>query len=137
MTKAELEQYRSIVAELDEIRDRLNRNTVHGVVTGSDSEFPYVQHHIPVGGVVESPRNEKDMLLCRELEKRIADIELFVASIPDSVTRRIFRYRYIEEGKRPTWIQVTKKVFPALERDEVLKMAESVRKTHSRYLKKI
>lgn len=32
MTKEELEQYRSIVAEIDEIRDRLNQNTVHGTI---------------------------------------------------------------------------------------------------------
>ena len=42
MTKEVLKQYRSIVAELNEVNDRINSNTVHGTVTGSDSEFPYV-----------------------------------------------------------------------------------------------
>ena len=40
MTKEELKQYRSIVAELNEVNDRINSNTVYGTVTGSDSEFP-------------------------------------------------------------------------------------------------
>lgn len=44
MTKEDLKQYRSIVAELNEVNDRINSNTVHGTVTGSDSEFPYVKH---------------------------------------------------------------------------------------------
>lgn len=43
MTKEDLKQYRSIVAELNEVNDRINSNTVHGTVTGSDSEFPIRQ----------------------------------------------------------------------------------------------
>lgn len=48
MTKEELKQYRSIVAELNEVNDRINSNTVYGTVTGSDAEFPYVKHCISV-----------------------------------------------------------------------------------------
>ena len=51
MTKEELKQYRSIVAELNEVNDRINSNTVHGTVTGSDAEFPYVKHCISVSGI--------------------------------------------------------------------------------------
>lgn len=32
MTKEELKQYRSIVAELNEVNDRINSNTVYGVL---------------------------------------------------------------------------------------------------------
>ncbi len=103
MTKEELEQYRSIVAEIDEIRDRLNSHTVHGTVTGSDSEFPYVQHVMPVGGVTETEDNQRDMLLIRRLERQKKDIERFIQSIPDSVTRRIFTYRYMDGTVRPSW----------------------------------
>ena len=35
MTKEVLKQYRSIVAELNEVNDRINSNTVHGTVTAS------------------------------------------------------------------------------------------------------
>lgn len=103
MTKEELEQYRSIVAEIDEIRDRLNSHTVHGTVTGSDSEFPYVQHVMSVGGVTETEANQRDMLLIRRLEKQKKDIERFIQSITDSVTRRIFTYRYMDGTVRPSW----------------------------------
>ena len=110
MTKEELEQYRSIVAEIDEIRDRLNNNTVHGTVTGSDSEFPYVKHSISVGGVVETEQNKRDMILLRKLEVQKQTIDEFIANIPDSVTRRIFRYRYIEGKVRPSWQWIAFKI---------------------------
>ena len=61
MTKEELKQYRSIVAELNEVNDRINSSTVHGTVTGSDSEFPYVKHCISVSGV--EPRKRTRIIL--------------------------------------------------------------------------
>lgn len=130
MTKEELEQYRSIVAEIDEIRDRLNNNTVHGTVTGSDSEFPYVKHSFSVGGVVETEQNKRDMILLRKLEVQKQTIDEFIANIPDSVTRRIFRYRYIEGKVRPSWQWIAFRIGGG-------NTADSVRMTHSRYLKKI
>lgn len=85
MTKEELRQYRSIVAELNEVNDRINSNTVHGTVTGSDSEFPYVKHCISVSGV--EPTHISDIVLRQRLERQKNKIELFVAGILDSETR--------------------------------------------------
>ena len=51
MTKEELKQYRSIIAELEEIRNQVNKNQVHDIVTGSDIEFPYIEHCMAVSGV--------------------------------------------------------------------------------------
>lgn len=127
MTKAELEQYRSIVAEIDEIRDRLNKNTVHGTVTGSDSEFPYVKHSISVGGVMETETNQKDMLLIQRLERQKQEIEAFVHNIPDSITRRIFTYRYIDGKVKPSWQWIAFKIG---HHDE-----QYARKKHNKYLK--
>ena len=61
-------QYRSIVAELNEVNDRINSNTVHGTVTGSDSEFPYVKHCISVSGV--EPTHISDIVLRQRLERQ-------------------------------------------------------------------
>ena len=127
MTKKELEQYRSIVAEIDEIRDRLNSYTVHGTVTGSDTEFPYVQHSISVGGVVETERNKRDMVLIRKLELQKQDIEDYIEAIPDSVTRRIFRYRYIDGKVRPSWQWIAFKIGGG-------NSADAMRKNVMRYL---
>lgn len=129
MTKAELEQYRSIVAEIDEIRDRLNKNTVHGTVTGSASEFPYVKHCISVGGITETEKNQRDMLLIRNLELQKQDIEQFIHNIPDSVTRRIFTYRYIDGKVKPSWQWIAFKIGGG-------NSADAVRKIVSRYIVK-
>lgn len=128
MTKEELEQYRSIVAEIDEIRDRLNDNTVHGTVTGSDSEFPYVKHSFSVGGVVDTERNKRDMILLRKLEVQKQTIDEFIANIPDSETRRIFSYKYIDGTVKPSWQWIAFKIG---------KYDESYpRRKHNTYLKK-
>lgn len=126
MTKEELEQYRSIVAELDEIRDRLNNNTVSDTVTGSDSEFPYTKHSMAVSGIASE--HTDDMILCRQLEQQKCRIELFVAAIPDSETRRIFRYRYIDGKVRPSWQWIA---FKVRHYDE-----SYARKKHNAYMRK-
>ena len=128
MTKKELEQYRSIVAEIDEIRDRLNSYTVHGTVTGSDTELPYVQHSFSVGGVVETERNRRDMVLIRKLELQKQEIEDYIEAIPDSVTRRIFRYRYIDGKVKPSWQWIAFKM-------NVVGDGSTERKKVDRYLK--
>lgn len=136
MTKEELEQYRSIVAEIDEIRDRLNMNTVHGTVTGSDSEFPYVKHCITVGGFEQSSDVQRSMIRIQKLECRKREIEDFVENIPDSITRRIFRYRYIDGEYKLTWIWIAKMIYPKLQRDKILRMSDCLRKKHDNFLKK-
>ena len=110
MTKAELEQYRSIVREIDEVRARLNAAAVHDVVTGSDSEYPYVQRHMQIGGVERSDANAGDMALLRRLEGQKDRIEAFVDGIPDSVTRQIFRMRYMDGDVRPSWQWIAFKI---------------------------
>ena len=94
MTKGILEQYRSIAAELSEVRDRIRSCTVHDTVTGSDSDFPYVQHSFAVGGVVEQTGIGKD----------------FIDNIPDSELRRIFRYRYTDGTVKPSWQWIAFKI---------------------------
>lgn len=128
MTKEELKQYRSIVAELNEVNDRINSNTVYGTVTGSDAEFPYVKHCISVSGVEPTQKNENDIILRQRLEWQKNKIELFVAGISDSETRRIFRYRYIDGTVMPSWQWIAFKI-------GVSGDGSTERKKHDRYLK--
>lgn len=100
---------------------------VHDIVTGSDSEFPYAQHSFSVGGVVESEQNQRDMALLHRLEKQKKEIEDFVNDIPDSVTRRIFRYRYMDGKVRPNWQWIAVKIGGG-------NTADGVRKRVERYL---
>lgn len=128
MTAKELSQYRSIIAEIDEIRDRIGKNTVHGTVTGSDSEFPYVKHSFSVGGVPETKHNKRDMLLLRRLEVQKQSIEEFISNIHDSELRRIFKYRYIDGKVKPSWQWIAFRIGGG-------NTADAVRKRAVRYLK--
>ena len=130
MTKEELKQYRSIVAELNEVNDRINSNTVYGTVTGSDSEFPYVKHCISVSGVEPTQMNENDIVLRQRLEWQKNKIKSFVDSILDSETRRIFRYRYIDGTVMPSWQWIAFQIGGG-------NTADGVRMKHKRFLKKI
>lgn len=128
LTKEELKQYRSIVAELNEVNDRINSSTVHGTVTGSDSEFPYVKHCISVSGVEPTQKNENDIILRQRLEWQKNKIKSFVDSILDSETRRIFRYRYIDGTVMPSWQWIAFKIghydesYPRRKHNKFLKM---------------
>lgn len=128
--KRELEQYRSIAAELNEIQDRINRNIVHDVVIGSEREFPYAARSFSVGGAVEYENGYRDMFLRQKLEAQKQAIEDFVESIPDSVTRRIFRYRYIDGRVKPSWQWIAVKIGGG-------NTSDSTRMIHNRYLKKL
>lgn len=136
MTKEELEQYRSIVAELDEIRDRLNNYTVSDTVTGSDSEFPYVKHSISVGGVTERRECHRDMILKRRLEVQKQEIDEFLDNMSDSMVRRIIKIKYIEGIVEPTWLEVAKIMYPKLDIGRQYKMKNTLRMALNRYLRK-
>ena len=133
MTKDELEQYRSIVARMDDVRDRINKNAACDTVRGSDAQFPYTAHTIKVIGVVDEPtlpgKVQKDMILLRGLEVRKKAIEDFINSIPDNLTQWIFKLRYIEGDKRPSWQRIAFKV------SKGMMSADAIRKIVTRYLK--
>lgn len=50
------------------------------------------------------------MLLIQKLESRKRDIEQFIYNIPDSVTRRIFTYRYMDGAVKPSWQWIVFKI---------------------------
>lgn len=83
MTKHELSQYRSIVAEIEEIRDRINSNTVYDTVVGSDTEFPFTAHTISVGGMTGGSTSQKDMLLLCRLEVQKQAVEDYINAIAE------------------------------------------------------
>lgn len=130
MTKQELEQYRSIVAEMDEIRERVNNNIVSDTVVGSDVHFPYTSHVMRVEGIADEAAAESDKKLLANLEAQKQEIEDFIFSIPDSLTRRIFRLRHMTGKCRPTWVKVAITLGGG-------NTADSVLQRHKRYLQKI
>ncbi len=115
--KETLKQYNSIREEIKELRREIARlekqETRYATdkVTGSDNQFPYAKKHFTISGIVED-RNlirKKEILInrlekCEELKMQI---EEFISTIPDSLTRRVFRYRYIEGL---TWLQIARRI---------------------------
>lgn len=128
MTKSELIQYRSICAEIEEINIKLKDSTVHGTVRGSDNEFPYVQHSISVGGVTSTKDNIRLLTKLNKLKTQKENIETFIDSISDSLTRRIFEYRYLFGNKIMSWQRIAFKIG---ENDE-----QYPRRIHNNFLQK-
>lgn len=110
MTKRELIQYRSICAEIDEINIKLKDSTVYGTVRGSDANFPYVQRSISVEGVTSTKDNTRLLTKLERLKRQKECIENFVDSIDDSLTRRIFEYRYLTGKKIMSWQKIAYKI---------------------------
>lgn len=103
MTINELKQYRSICREIEEKDTELEELTAFDTVTGSEAEFPYIKHTITVGGVIPGEENALRLAELAQLQQRKADIEDYVADIPDSLTRRIFEQKYIKGEEMPSW----------------------------------
>lgn len=130
MTKAELKQYRSVCAEIQEINIKLKDNTVFGTVRGSDSEFPYTQHTMSVQGITSTKDNIRLLSRLDRLTKQKENVEDFIDSIEDSLIRRIFRVKYIEGSVKRKWIQVAMIIGGN-------NTADGIRKIHDRYFKKL
>lgn len=127
MTIEKLKQYRSICAEIEEKTIELNGSITRDTVMGSDDEFPYIQHSIEISGVTDDTHL---MQRISQLKQTKLDIESFVANIDDSLTRRIFEYRYIKGKALPTWQSVAIKIGGG-------NTSDSIRKAHERFLKRI
>lgn len=106
MNIKELNQYRSICREIEEISIKLKNKNIHTSVIGSDSEFPYTQHTMSTDGVESTRENSVLLRRLTALTRRRETIESFVNEIDDSLTRRIFTLRYIDGNHRPTWNRI-------------------------------
>lgn len=130
VTEKDLKQYRSICKEIQEINIRINNQTEHDTVRGSDNEFPYTAHMISVSGVTPTQNNGRLLQRLRKLQRQKEDIECFVDGIEDSIIRRIFEYRHLEGSYRLSWQQVAVKIGGG-------NTADGVRMVHDRYLRKM
>jgi len=131
--KQTLRQYNSIREEIKELRREIARlekqETRYATdkVVGSDNQFPYAKKHFTITGIVENKNliRKKEILINRleKCEEIKIEIDRFITEIPDSKTRRIFKYRYIDEME---WLPISMRFG---------KYDESYsRKIHERYL---
>ena len=128
-----LTQYTNLQAEIKDLEkriDKLNNFKIeHDKVVGSDSEFPYHPRSFKIEGYniqdVDRLNKLKEVLIERKIkcEELKLQIEKFISNIPDSRTRRVFQYRYIDGL---TWQQVSRRIGGYEE--------SYPRKIHDRYL---
>ena len=101
-----LKQYNSLIEEIKGLEkriDKLNNFKVeYDKVVGSDSEFPYIKRSFTIEGYniqdIDRLNELKEVLIERKIkcEELKLQIEKFISTIPDSRTRRVFQYRYID-----------------------------------------
>lgn len=131
-----LTQYTDLQAEIKDLEKRIkkleNFKVERDKVFGSDSEFPYIKRGFKIEGYnirdIDRLNKLKEVLIERKIkcEELKLQIEKFISNIPDSRTRRIFQYRYIDGL---TWLQIAMRMN---------KVHESYpRKIHDRYLENI
>ena len=126
-----LKQYKDLCREINELENnyikKLENRNVSDIVTGSNNEFPYQIMSFKVEGLAHTDKL-RDVLVERKVkcEQLKIKIEEFISNIPDSRTRRVFQYRYIDGL---TWLQIAMRMN---------KVHESYpRKIHDRYLENI
>ena len=131
-----LTQYTDLKAEIKDLEKSIDKlsdfKVEHDKVTGSDSEFPYIKRSFTIEGYniqnIDRLNELKKLLIDRKskCEDMKLEIEKFISNIPDSRTRRVFQYRYIDGL---TWLQIAMRMN---------KVHESYpRKIHDRYLENI
>ena len=113
LDKQKLNQYRALQREIPKLNKDLVKlyerlediPVVSGKVSKSSDDFPYIEQHVTVE--MEEPKQAteiKKQIRCKEIRLEQAEmdkteIEMFIASIPDSLDRQIFELTFID-GKR-------------------------------------
>jgi RNA polymerase sigma factor (sigma-70 family) len=112
MTEKELKDYRKLCREVDDLRQRLEKEknreipVVSGKVRGSMREFPYIETHVgvelfePEAMEVSLERIRRYQTKLLEAERKKLEIEQFVEGISDPELRLIFRYRFLDGLKQ-------------------------------------
>ena len=102
MTKERLEQYRSLKAEIKEIKYKLDHVGEGDSLIGNDvindyrTGYPRPQSVVGFDWETYKIRERRYTELKEKAEKECVEIAQFIDSIQDSLTRRIFRLRYVE-----------------------------------------
>ena len=102
MTKEQLEEYRCKKEEIRELSYKLNHMNDDGIMISNDTILNYEKGYPVAEAVVGIDWGKVDRTEERYkkridmLTKECEEVEEFVESIPDSLTRRIFRLYYLE-----------------------------------------
>ena len=108
MTLKELRCYRVICSEIAALEGKLNKDKYHVVdAVQSAADFPFWKHTVTVEADLWPYPVEPEKQKLRVLRARKAEIERFVASVPDDKIRRCMEICFIEPcSERITWEMV-------------------------------
>lgn len=139
MTKEILMSYRSKKAEIRELTAIIENRYRDDSLIGNDVILDYSKSYPPIPqGVVGfdlakyNRLQERDWRRKEKLEKECAEIEDFIESIEDSLTRRIFRMTFIDGEKQKAVAKVVHLDRSRVSRkiDEYLKNAHKAQNAH-------
>lgn len=112
-----LAQYTDLKEEIKDLEERIDKlsdiRVERDKVTGSDNEFPYIKRSFTIEGYnlqnIDRLHELKQILIKRKskCEEMKLQIEKFISDIPDSRTRRVFQYRYINGL---SWLQIARRI---------------------------
>lgn len=106
MTKEMLESYKSMEAEIKELKVKIENlaeaETDNSVILDYKTGFPRPQSVVGVDEKRYYSKLARYQNKIKELQEACDKIEAFVEDIPDSLTRRIFRLTYIEGNSMET-----------------------------------
>lgn len=92
-----------IERQLDKLHERLEGvETVHGKVTKSGDDFPYIEEHItvqmaePKAATAIKDRIREKEARREKLLAEIEEVENFIASLPESIEKEIMEMIYID-----------------------------------------
>lgn len=109
MTLQQLESYRAVRAELEDIEGELAQYGVR-IAVQSASTAPFSKHTVTAEGLPPSPKVKTLLERKAQLRSRKAEVERFVDSIGDSEIRLIVLYKYIKGRRSPSWQYIAMKL---------------------------
>lgn len=131
MNKQQLKQVKNIKSEIEVIKNQIydiEPTMCKDKVKGSCSEFPYTQRSFSIEGIDIDEYDKKVERLQRRLLKKkeellsaVEEMQSFIDSIPDSLTRQIIVLRY---EQCLSWNEIADKVGGDYTTDRVRKIAE-------------
>ena len=105
MTLEQLEAYRVNAAELEAIKDELNRRRVT-IGVQSAAVFPYSKHTVTQEGLPPDQRVRQLLERKARLKAACSAVERFAESIEDDEVRTVVRLRYMSQGRKPSWREI-------------------------------
>ena len=109
MTIGQLESYRAVRAELDEIDSELAQYGVR-IAVQSASTAPFSKHTVTAEGLPPSPKVKALLERKAWLRARKCEVERFVDSIEDSEIRLIVLLKYVKGRRTASWQSIASRL---------------------------